>query len=108
MKRCPFPTVRAPCSDNGRGSDEGKSGGSGDDLFQFVTGDGNDLITDFQTGFGIGDVLDFSNDATITDLDDLNIVEEGPGVVAINYGSTDRITLLGVDINELNADEFLF
>ncbi|WP_416899430.1 MAG: hypothetical protein ACMVY4_06875 [Minwuia sp.] len=92
----------------GTGDDSMAGGFSTNDRFIFETGDGNDQVNGFQGGAGAGDVLDFSNDASITGLGDLTVGDDGSGNALIEYGAGDSITLLGVDFNNLDGDDFQF
>lgn len=93
--------------DGGAGNDS-LDGGAGDDRFDFRTGDGNDTVDGFVAGARTEDVIDFSIDAAITGTGDLSIGDDGSGNALIEYGSGDSITLLGVDHNNLDADDFQF
>jgi VCBS repeat-containing protein len=93
--------------DGGAGNDS-LDGGAGDDRFEFRTGDGNDSIDGFQAGAGTEDVIDFSNEASITGTGDLAIGEDGSGNATVGYGAGDLITLIGVDFNNLDGDDFQF
>jgi Ca2+-binding RTX toxin-like protein len=92
------------------------SGGTGNDTmfatigvdrFIFETGDGVDNITGFGTTAGFEDVLDFSGDDSIESVADLTISDAG-GSALIQYGAGDSVTLLGVNVNNLDEDSFQF
>ncbi|WP_417520096.1 Ig-like domain-containing protein, partial [Minwuia sp.] len=93
---------------DGGGGNDAMDGGAGNDRFVFGTGDGDDQISGFQAGASTDDVLDFSSDATITGISDLTIGDDGSGNALIEYGTGDTITLLGVDFNNLEGDDFQF
>lgn len=85
--------------------DDTLTGGNGDDRFVFVTGDGTDVISDFVQG---EDRIDFSNDAGVTVIGDLNFSDDGSGNAVIDYGTIDEITLIGIDHTSLGASDFVF
>ncbi|HCQ66398.1 MAG TPA: hypothetical protein DIU07_15150 [Rhodobacteraceae bacterium] len=78
----------------------------------FGTGSGKDKIMDFDAGSGAEDV-DLSGMASITGFSDLmnnHMTQVGPDVV-INSGGGgggDKLTLVGIDIGDLGASDFLF
>jgi len=83
-------------------------GGPGDDLFWYRPGDGADRIAGFQGGAGPGDRIFIDNGGMPpNDFGDLTIIQSGAGA-AIDLGGGDQITLLGVDMSDLAADDFLF
>lgn len=96
--------------DGGRGRDVLR-GGDGNDTFVFSTGTGRDRIADFDALSGDEDV-DLSGLDSITGFSDLrkfHMTQVGADVV-INAGnaSGDVLTLVGVDIGDLDASDFLF
>ncbi len=84
-------------------------GGSGADSFVFLDSFGTDVISDFNTT-EIGEVLDFSQDTEITDYADLiaNHLTEVGGNAVISDGAGNSVTLTGVGVADLTADDFLF
>ena len=83
------------------------SGGAGDDLFVFTDGGGGDTVTDFVAGAGTDDVLDvtdfgFANFAAI-----IAAASQVGGNTLIQLDGADSVTLLGVNLGDLNADDFL-
>ncbi len=72
----------------GRGGDT-ITGGAGADTFLFITGDGDDVITDFDAET---DILDITGIIA-------SIVEQGDDVL-ISYGADDTILLLDADISD--------
>jgi len=79
-------------------------GGAGNDLFQ---GDDDFIVLDFRGGAGLGDRLDLSGVAGIDDFGDVLASAHGfSGGVLLDFGG-DEITLLGVNVGQLNADDFL-
>ena len=95
----------------GGAGDDQLTGGNGDDTFGFISGNGNDTITDFQIGEGsnpddgstvIGDVLDltafgFADTQAVLDA----TTDAANSVIAIAPGQT--ITLTGITKTELQA-----
>jgi hypothetical protein len=79
-------------------------GGAGNDLFQ---GDDDFTVLDFRAGAGAGDRIDLSAVAGIDDFGDALVSAHGfSGGLFLDFGS-DEITLLGVNVGQLNADDFL-
>jgi Ca2+-binding RTX toxin-like protein len=79
-------------------------GGDGDDLF---SGEGDFTVLDFRAGNRSGDRLDLSAVAGIDDFGDVlaaaHVTRLG---VVLDFGD-DEITLLGVKMGQLQADDFL-
>lgn len=93
--------------DGGTGDDT-LIGGAGADIFAFSYAAGSDKIVDFRDG---SDLLDFTNLASVSSMDDLDFVQESARLVTVRYfdGATD-VTL---EINStspitLEASDFLF
>ncbi|MCZ4254668.1 Ig-like domain-containing protein [Sulfitobacter sp. G21635-S1] len=95
-------------------------GGTGDDTlignfnadtFVFTDGHGNDTITDFDATNDL-ETIDFSNLSTINTLADLlgvgGAASQSGANVLIDTGDGNTITLLGVNLNELHANDFIF
>jgi Ca2+-binding RTX toxin-like protein/uncharacterized protein affecting Mg2+/Co2+ transport len=94
---------------DGGAGDDWLSGESGDDKFIFRTGDGTDVITDFQAGAGSEDFIDFSAQASANNFADVQAAASQQGAdTLIDLGGGDSVTLLGVDINNLHSDDFVF
>jgi len=94
--------------EGGRGKDV-YNGGNGNDTFVFGTNSGKDKIRDFNPNSGAEDV-DLSKMASITGYSDLtnnHMTQVGQNVV-INGGGGDKLTLVGIDIGDLDAGDFLF
>ncbi len=89
--------------DGGAGNDKLKGGG-GDDTFIFSVG------ADKVLGFREGDVVDLTNATGIDSFEDLldNHVSGRGRTVVIEDDLGNTMTLKGLDINELGADDFLF
>jgi Ca2+-binding RTX toxin-like protein len=90
--------------DGGKGNDM-LTGGAGADRFVFVTGDGNDTITDFTHGSDVIDlhgygVTDFATLETLMYQDGANLL--------IALDAQNHITLQGVTIAQLSAGDFAF
>ncbi|MEO0773302.1 MAG: hypothetical protein AAFZ04_08985 [Pseudomonadota bacterium] len=93
---------------NGGGGDDVLAGGAGSDTFVFVDGFDNDIIADFGQ-LNDNEKIDLSGVSAITDYNDLvnNHLSVVDGVVTITAGA-DSITLKGVDIVNLDANDFIF
>ena len=89
----------------GGGGDDTITGGAGNDVFVFASGDGTDIITDFEIGF---DLIGLSGGLTFEDL----IVTQGSGSTAnntsIEVASNNEIlaSLNGVDARDITSDSF--
>ncbi|MDJ0685091.1 MAG: cadherin-like domain-containing protein, partial [Alphaproteobacteria bacterium] len=85
-------------------------GGQGDDVFVFRDADGgDDRIEDFQTGPGQADAIDLTDVATLTLFSEvLANTAQVDGNAVIDLGDGDTVTLLGVNRNDLDSDDFLF
>ncbi|KPA19787.1 Serralysin C precursor [Shimia sp. SK013] len=95
--------------DGGLDNDE-LTGGGNADVFVFADGHGDDTITDFNATNGNEDI-DFSSVSAITDIADLlanHIVSTAGGNVVIDTGGGNSLTLLGVDVADLGANDFIF
>lgn len=82
-----------------RGNDT-LTGGTGADVFVFYSGDGDDVITDFENGV---DKIQFSGKS----WEMLNIVEQGSDVLITHNGSG-SILLTGIAVSAIDASDFLF
>jgi Ca2+-binding RTX toxin-like protein len=84
------------------------TGGSGADVFVFNSGSGNDVITDFWAGQGRTDRIQFANQQFLSFADVLShSTHVGTGVL-ITISGDDSLTLSGLHISQLRADDFLF
>ena len=86
--------------DGGRGNDV-LSGGSGSDIFVFRNGDGQDQITDFDA-LDDAEVIDLTAVSVVTGIRQINdnvVIEGGAGL---------EITLIGVDLADLDNNDFVF
>ena len=93
----------------GGGGNDVLIGGGGDDLFVFGDGDGKDQIHGFQAGAATDDRLDLSAYSSVNDFADVAARATQTGAdTLIDLDGGDRITLVGVDTNDLIADDFLF
>ena len=83
------------------------TGGSGADTFIFHSGDGKDVITDFETSGKNHDLIDLSSIALFSSFKDIRdaMRETGSGVV-IGYGSN-SITVQGTDISDFSKEHFI-
>jgi serralysin len=93
----------------GNGGNDVIRGGAGADRFVFEDGFGNDKITDFDTSqagekivlVGVSSIIDFA------DLTNNHLSQPGSDAI-ITDALGNSITLLGVDMNTLTADDFIF
>ena len=103
---------------SGRGGFDVLNGGAGNDMleggvqadqFVFEDGFGNDTITDFAS-LNNAERIHLTNVTEITDFQDLvdnHMVQDGADVV-ISDGLGNTITLLGVNLSDLGAADFVF
>ena len=92
---------------NGGAGDDTLTGGSGDDRFVYATGFGADTISDFTAGASSDDTLDFSSYGYTTYsqiLANISFADVG-GNAVLTLGS-DTITLTGVAVADLSADDY--
>ena len=89
-------------------------GGADDDLFVFVDGDGVDVIVDFDA-LSAAEKLDLSGVSAIANLAALNLGNPNAGAatqvgadVVINTGGGNSVTLLGVNLGDLDGSDFIF
>ena len=91
---------------SGWGGDDTLTGGEGADYFVFHPGDGNDTITDFTDG---EDVIYLGSFTGVTQFSDLTVTQEGGDVkIDLTAHGGGTITLEGVSIGDLDADDFVF
>lgn len=84
-------------------------GGAGSDKFVFGVGDGQDVVADGQFGAGAGDQVWLAaalGAANLTDV--LAHSAQIGGDVVITFNGTTTMTLAGVSLAALNADDFVF
>ncbi len=88
--------------------DDVMTGGVGADVFVFEAGLGNDIITDFEAGAGRTDRI-WLTDVGINDYASVltNAVDTAGGAM-ISLGAGNTITLTGVSVAMLHADDFIF
>lgn len=94
---------------NGGTGIDGLNGGAGGDTFVFQNGFGQDTITDFnisQSGerIALGAVSGITNFADLTN----NHLSQSGSNAIIDDGQGNTITLLGVNVGDLLANDFLF
>lgn len=93
---------------NGGAGDDTLTGGRGNDTFVFETGMGHDTITDFAAGLGATDVIQLIG-LGFDSFDDVLAVATDVGEnCVIQISATESITLEGVQLAQLAADDFLF
>ena len=100
-------------TDTAQASDDVLSGGDDDDLFVIEDWGGSNTITDFTAGAGTEDKIDVSafaflafDDGTDNDVE-RSAMQVGTDVL-IQLDANDSVTLLGVQVEILHADDFLF
>lgn len=89
----------------GDGGDDILTGGAGRDVFRFMPGDRADTITDFTPGedrLGFKGLVGFDAESL------LNEARQSGEDVVLDFGNGDSITLLGVALDSLSADDFKF
>jgi Ca2+-binding RTX toxin-like protein len=92
----------------GEAGNDTLTGGLGDDVFVFAAGFGNDVVSDFAAGAGRTDRLSLSA-VGIHDFAGVlaNAADSASGVV-IAISGHGTITLAGVSVSQLHADDFIF
>lgn len=85
------------------------TGGAGADVFVMLAGFGHDTVTDFWAGAGRTDRVWFQGVAGIANYADVlsHAVDSAAGVV-ISVAGQGSLTLAGISLAQLNADDFLF
>ena len=83
------------------------TGGAGNDLFIFKNGDGNDRITDFTAGAGSDDALDVRSFGFGSAAAAIAAATQVGANTVIALDGDDSVTLLGVNLGDLTADDFL-
>ena len=91
----------------GNAGDDTLVGGAGDDLFVFTNGGGDDRITDFTAGAGTDDVLDVRNFGFASAAAAIAAATQVGANTVIALDADDSVTLIGVTVGALNADDFL-
>jgi Ca2+-binding RTX toxin-like protein len=82
------------------------TGGAGADIFEFVAGDGSDVILDFRARGKGQDKIDLSGHDDVASFADLEFRDAGKNVV-ITVGN-DEITLKNVPHTDIDAGDFIF
>jgi Ca2+-binding RTX toxin-like protein len=84
------------------------TGGLGADTFVFNPEGGDDIITDFSSGDDVIDLSAFSGMGYDSLANVISHSTQKDDDVNIDLGNGDSVTLLGVDLNSLHTDDFLF
>ena len=93
---------------DGRAGDDILTGGSGHDVFVFAAGFGKDMITDFRSTGSSADVLEFDIDI-FAGFDEAMAAASQDGNDAVFMIDSDTtLTLQGVQLSSLAADDFRF
>lgn len=95
---------------HGGDGDDILRGGGGEDTFVFGGNFGHDIVEDFNAGKQ-WEFIDFFSLDSITSFSDLtanHLSENTDGDAMITDANGNTITLLGVSISKLSADDFLF
>ncbi len=95
---------------DGGKDDDTLTGGTGNDVFIMKADMDEDVITDFAAlGAGGPDFDKIDVSATgFADFASLNIADNGSGEAVIDFGSGDKVTLVGVSTSSLAAGDFIF
>lgn len=84
-------------------------GGAGSDIFAFAKAGGRGIVTDFIDGV---DKIQIAKNTGVTNFSQLNITsktEFGDALyTTIDWGSSDKILLMGVSSGQLDAADFNF
>ncbi|GAA6209970.1 hypothetical protein NBRC116601_32630 [Cognatishimia sp. WU-CL00825] len=81
-------------------------GGAGNDIFVFATGDDRAVIRDFDSSGDDRIAIDIAGFDSFADV--LDVATQTRKGVEIDFGNGDSAVLLGVDIDDLGANDFLF
>ena len=92
---------------NGLAGDDILEGGAGDDTFVFDFGSGSDRIEDFSAGSATPDVLDLSGRGFANAQAVLANASADGGDVVIDLGGGDEVRLVGIELSELQSDDFI-
>jgi Ca2+-binding RTX toxin-like protein len=92
---------------NGGQGNDFLTGGLGIDTFVFVSGDGADIITDFNAKGSGHETIDLSAVDSVASFGDLSLEQVGKNVV-LDFGDGDTITIKNVTLANLDASDFLF
>ena len=102
----PEPTPGPHSRVGGAGNDR-LTGASGDDVFVFTDGGGNDTVTDFVAGAGTDDVLDITDFGFASFADVINAASQVGADTLIQLDIDDSVILLGVTLGDLNSSDVL-
>ncbi|MGA7964815.1 MAG: cadherin domain-containing protein, partial [Gammaproteobacteria bacterium] len=92
---------------DGRGGNDTLTGGGNADTFVYATGGGADTITDFNQGES--DQIDLSGVNGVTDFAGvLALASQSGADTVIDFGGGDTLTLTGVTLANLTANDFVF
>lgn len=90
------------------------TGGRGSDTFVFNSGDGADIVTDFDSGYGwqywhaSGDQIRLGVDGIDEFNDVLSVASQTGGDVTLDFGNNDSLILTDVQLWKLDQSDFLF
>ncbi|MEL6620966.1 MAG: calcium-binding protein [Pseudomonadota bacterium] len=93
---------------DGGAANDRLEGGLGSDIFVFADGHGNDVIFDFDA-LNDDEVIDLAGVSTITSFADLSgAAQQDGGNVVITTAAQNTIRLEGVNLDDLDAADFVF
>jgi Ca2+-binding RTX toxin-like protein len=92
----------------GEAGNDSLTGGAGADVFVFNQGMGNDIIADFWAGSGRTDRVWLQGLSMSSFANVLANAQNTAGGVVITLAGQGTLTLAGITIAQLNADDFLF
>ena len=91
---------------DGRGGDDVLTGGSGADIFEFSTGFGADVVSDYDSE----DILFLNGMGTSYDsvAEVLSVGDDSSGSAVFDFGVLGTLTLSGVMLSDLDSSDFIF
>lgn len=92
----------------GEAGNDAMTGGAGADVYILSSGFGYDTITDFWAGAGRTDRVWFQGAGLATYADVLAHAANSAAGVVIAVAGQGMLTLSGITLAQLNADDFLF
>ena len=93
---------------SGEDGNDRLTGGDGNDSFIFKANLGNDIISDFQGGAGASDIIELHGVGISSYAQLQALMSEWNGATHIDFDANNSITLEGVTMASLDADDFSF